>query len=176
VIEASWRAIAIHVGRCTLHSFTGFLRASRWLVTTSQRRLRLPSPAPATERLSSEQCGWSSERLSAGSSAGGDEVVSESFKTIPAWRRTSWRVIVSSRSVAARHPRVAARGSPAWFVIDVAGVMDTAAFYAAYRDDGHGRAAYEPSVMIALLLYCWARGVRSSRAIERRASRTSPVA
>src|SRR3954468_268893 len=55
----------------------------------------------------------------------------------------------------------------AWFVIDAVGVMDTAAFYAAYREDGHGRAAYEPSMMIALLLYCWARGVRSSRAIER---------
>src|SRR3954465_4341073 len=59
-------------------------------------------------------------------------------------------------------------GNPlAWFVIDTVAVMDTAAFYAAYRDDGHGRAAYEPSVMLALLLYCWARGTRSSRAIER---------
>jgi transposase len=55
----------------------------------------------------------------------------------------------------------------AWFVIDAVGVIDTTRFYAAYRDDGHGRAAYEPSMMIALLLYCWARGVRSSRAIER---------
>jgi transposase len=55
----------------------------------------------------------------------------------------------------------------AWFVIDAVGVMDTAAFYAAYREDGHGRAAYEPSVMLALLLYCWARGMRSSRLIER---------
>lgn len=55
----------------------------------------------------------------------------------------------------------------AWFVIDAVGVMDRSRFYAAYREDGHGRAAYEPSMMIALLLYCWARGVRSSRAIER---------
>jgi transposase len=55
----------------------------------------------------------------------------------------------------------------AWFVIDAVGVMDTTTFYAAYREDGHGRAAYEPSMMIALLLYCWSRGVRSSRAIER---------
>src|ERR687888_963150 len=55
----------------------------------------------------------------------------------------------------------------AWFVIDAVGVMDLAAFYAAYRQDGHGRAAYEPAVMVALLLYCWARGMRSSRAIER---------
>src|SRR3954453_3359705 len=55
----------------------------------------------------------------------------------------------------------------AWFVIDAVRVIDTSRFYAAYREDGHGRAAYEPSMMIALLLYCWARGVRSSRAIER---------
>src|SRR4051812_7095485 len=45
--------------------------------------------------------------------------------------------------------------------------MNLDAFYAAYREDGHGRAAYEPSMMVALLLYCWSRGVRSSRAIER---------
>jgi transposase len=55
----------------------------------------------------------------------------------------------------------------AWFVIDAVGVMDLAAFYAAYRQDGHGRAAYEPAMMIALLLYCWSRDTRSSRAIER---------
>src|SRR3954469_24747549 len=55
----------------------------------------------------------------------------------------------------------------AWFVIDAVGVMDLATFYAAYRQDGHGRAAYEPALMVALLLYCWARGTRSSRAIER---------
>jgi transposase len=40
----------------------------------------------------------------------------------------------------------------AWFVIDAVGVMDTSRFYAAYREDGHGRAAYEPAMMIALLL------------------------
>jgi hypothetical protein len=26
----------------------------------------------------------------------------------------------------------------AWFVIDAVAVMDTASFYAAYREDGHG--------------------------------------
>ncbi len=55
----------------------------------------------------------------------------------------------------------------AWLVIDAVGVIDTSAFYAAYREDGHGRAAYEPAMMIALLLYCWSRNMRSSRAIER---------
>src|ERR671931_1022844 len=55
----------------------------------------------------------------------------------------------------------------AWFVIDAVAEMDLADFYAAYRVDGHGRAAYEPSVMVALVLYAFASGVRSSRAIER---------
>src|ERR671934_1330761 len=55
----------------------------------------------------------------------------------------------------------------AWFVIDAVAEMDLSAFYAAYRADGHGRAAYEPSVMVALVLYAFATRVRSSRAIER---------
>jgi transposase len=55
----------------------------------------------------------------------------------------------------------------AWFVIDVVAEMDLSAFYAAYRVDGHGRAAYEPSLMVALVLYAFATRQRSSRAIER---------
>ena len=55
----------------------------------------------------------------------------------------------------------------AWFVIDAVEEMDLAAFYAAYRADGHGRPAYEPAMMVALLLYAYARGMRSSRVIER---------
>jgi transposase len=58
-------------------------------------------------------------------------------------------------------------GHLAWFVIDAVAEMDLSAFYAAYRQDGHGRAACEPAMMVALLLYAYARGVRSSRAIER---------
>jgi transposase len=54
----------------------------------------------------------------------------------------------------------------AWFVIDAVGEMDLSAFSAAYRADGHGRAAYEPSLMVALILYAFATRVRSSRAIE----------
>jgi len=55
----------------------------------------------------------------------------------------------------------------AWFVIDAVAEMDLADFYAVYRADGHGRAAYEPSAMVALILYAFATRVRSSRAIER---------
>jgi transposase len=54
----------------------------------------------------------------------------------------------------------------AWFVIDAVADMNLGAFYAAYRADGHGRAAYEPSLMVALILYAFATRVRSSRAIE----------
>jgi transposase len=56
----------------------------------------------------------------------------------------------------------------AWFVIDSVGRMDLGAFYSAYRADGRGRAAYDPSVMVALVLYGYATNERSSRGIERR--------
>jgi len=59
-------------------------------------------------------------------------------------------------------------GHLAWFVIDAVGEMDLGAFYAAYRADGHGRAAHDPAMMVALLLYVYAIGERSSRRIERR--------
>jgi transposase len=56
----------------------------------------------------------------------------------------------------------------AWFVIEAVAEMDLSAFYGAYRQDGWGRAAHEPSMMVALFIYAYAIGVRSSRAIERR--------
>ncbi len=58
-------------------------------------------------------------------------------------------------------------GHLVWTVLDAVGELDLSAFYAAYRADGHGRPAYEPSMMVALLLYAYARGIRSSRVIER---------
>jgi hypothetical protein len=54
----------------------------------------------------------------------------------------------------------------AWFVIDAVERLDLTAFYAAYRLDGQGRAAHEPSMMVAVLLYSYAVGERSSRRIE----------
>src|SRR4051795_911609 len=59
-------------------------------------------------------------------------------------------------------------GHFAWFVIDAVGQLDLSAFLAAYRVDGHGRAAHDPAMMVALLLYAYAIGERSSRRIERR--------
>ena len=42
------------------------------------------------------------------------------------------------------------------------------AFYGVYRADGSGRAAHDPAMMVALSLYGYAVGERSSRVIERR--------
>jgi transposase len=56
----------------------------------------------------------------------------------------------------------------AWFVLDVVEELDLSAFLADYREDGWGRAAFDPAMMVALLLYAYAIGERSSRAIERR--------
>jgi len=58
-------------------------------------------------------------------------------------------------------------GHFAWFVVDAVAAMHLGEFYAPYREDGRCRPAYEPSMMVALLLYAYARGVRSARAIER---------
>ena len=55
----------------------------------------------------------------------------------------------------------------ALFVIDAVEEFDLAAFYARYRWDGWGRPAYDPAIMVALILYAYAVGVRSARAIER---------
>jgi len=56
----------------------------------------------------------------------------------------------------------------AWFVLDAVEEMDLGAFYGVYREDGWGRAAFDPQMMVALLLYSYAVGERSSRGIERR--------
>src|SRR5918993_1291839 len=59
-------------------------------------------------------------------------------------------------------------GHLAWFVIDAVAALDLKPFYAIYRDNGQGRAAHDPAMMVALLLYSYALGERSSRRIERR--------
>ena len=56
----------------------------------------------------------------------------------------------------------------AFFVLDVVAELDLAAFYADYREDGRGGSAYDPAVTLAVLLYAYCTGERSSRRIERR--------
>ncbi len=53
----------------------------------------------------------------------------------------------------------------AWQVTGVVGELDLSRFAAAYRADGQGQAPYDPAMMAALLLYCYFKGVRSSRKI-----------
>jgi transposase len=48
-------------------------------------------------------------------------------------------------------------GHLSWFVLASVGEMDLGAFYSSYRQDGWGRAAFEPSMMVALLMYAYAR-------------------
>jgi transposase len=55
-----------------------------------------------------------------------------------------------------------------WTVLASVEEMDLAPFYEEYRPDGHGRPAYDPKVMVALLFYACAQRVLSSRAIERK--------
>jgi transposase len=57
---------------------------------------------------------------------------------------------------------------PAWFFIDAVKQLDLTEFYGRYRTGAQGRAAYDPEMMVTLLLYAYAHGIRSSREIERR--------
>jgi transposase len=66
-------------------------------------------------------------------------------------------------------------GHLAWFLIDTVAELDTTVFHqrAALRRDGQacrnaaGRAAYDPDMLLTLLMYGYAVGQRSSRMIER---------
>ena len=60
-------------------------------------------------------------------------------------------------------------GHLAWFVIDVVGSLDLGRFAGRVtpRGSAAGRAAYDPRVLLGLLVYGYAAGVRSSRRIER---------
>jgi len=53
-----------------------------------------------------------------------------------------------------------------WAVIDAVDELDLGAFLAYYRSDGQGRPAYHPKMMTALVLYCYCKGIRSSRAVQ----------
>ena len=54
-----------------------------------------------------------------------------------------------------------------WFVLDVVDRLDTSGFHAVRRTGGVGRAGYDPDMLLALMIYAYACGERSSRRIER---------
>ena len=60
-----------------------------------------------------------------------------------------------------------AEGDLAWFILDAVCQMDLGEFYAAYRNDGWGAAAYDPALMVGVLLYAYCQGMRSSRRMAR---------
>ena len=55
----------------------------------------------------------------------------------------------------------------AWFVLDAVQQIDLQPFYKRYRTDGIGNSAFNPSMMVGLLMYAYCTGERSSRRIER---------
>lgn len=52
------------------------------------------------------------------------------------------------------------------FVIDLMSKIDCSSLYKNYRSDGKGQKAYNPHMMMSLLIYAYCLGTRSSRRIE----------
>jgi transposase len=55
---------------------------------------------------------------------------------------------------------VVAEHDLAWLVLAAVEEMELEEFYGAYRRDGRSRPAYDPVMMVGLLLYAYARGTR----------------
>lgn len=58
-----------------------------------------------------------------------------------------------------------------WTVLEVVAGLDLSGFYGRYRVNGQGAAAFDPEMMVGLVIYAQAVGVGSSRAIERACTR-----
>jgi transposase len=56
-------------------------------------------------------------------------------------------------------------------ILDAVATVDLGEFSPCFRADGHGRAAFDPQMIVALLLDGYCQGERSSRVIERRCVR-----
>lgn len=59
------------------------------------------------------------------------------------------------------------QGHLAWFVLDAVEQIDLEPFYAKYHINGVGNSSFNPSMMVALLIYAYCTGERSSRQIEK---------
>jgi hypothetical protein len=68
-----------------------------------------------------------------------------------------------SALVSAEPPGLAAAGASVLEELDLSGGRG---FLASYRADGKAGAAYHPAVLLGLTLYCYSKGIRSSRKIE----------
>jgi transposase len=56
----------------------------------------------------------------------------------------------------------------AWLVLEIVAQLDTSALHARHPSARAGRAAYDPDMLLTLLIYAYCQGVRSSRQIEQR--------
>src|SRR5512132_2315050 len=65
-------------------------------------------------------------------------------------------------------------GHLAWFVLDVVDQLDLAPFYRAHRADGHGHPAYDPKMLLGVLLYAYAIGCAPRGRSNGAARRTLP--
>jgi transposase len=54
----------------------------------------------------------------------------------------------------------------AWALLGLAAELDLSGFEARYRADGQGSRPYHPAMMVTLVMYCYCKGIRSSRGIE----------
>ncbi len=70
---------------------------------------------------------------------------------------------------------VSSRRIVGWSIADHLRTELVVAFYERYREDGWGRKASELSMMVALVLYAYCKGERSSRQIERRCREDSAL-
>ena len=58
------------------------------------------------------------------------------------------------------------------FLVDVVDALELAAIYDSYDEkDGRGQAAYDPAMMVRVLLYGYRTGSYSSRQLQRRPTR-----
>ena len=64
-----------------------------------------------------------------------------------------------------------APSDPVWLVISAVESLDTSVWHRGRNIGGAGRAGYDPDMLLTLLIWAWAQGVRSSRVIERLCTR-----
>src|SRR4051795_3345601 len=60
------------------------------------------------------------------------------------------------------------QGDLVYFLLDTVATLDLAPLFAHYERELRGQPPFHPRMMVALLLYCYATGTRSSRKIMRR--------
>jgi hypothetical protein len=62
----------------------------------------------------------------------------------------------------------------AWFILDVVDQLDLQPFYRQHRDDGYGHPAYDPKLLLGVLLYGYCLGCAPPGRSNAAAIRTSP--